>query len=108
MNYMDADLRRYLQQNRNQITWKTKIQIIFEIVKALCRVHEENSVHKNLHSGNVLHLKDKNDWYISDIGIYGPANEPFLPYIAPKQQKKEAINLILNLLLGFGPISLQN
>ncbi|RGB24793.1 kinase-like domain-containing protein [Rhizophagus diaphanus] len=90
MNYMDTDLRKYLQQNRNQITWKTKIQIIFEIVKALSRVHEENSVHKNLHSGNVLYLKNKNDWYISDVGFYGPTNKPLnsiygnLSYMAPE------------------------
>ncbi|EXX50815.1 kinase-like domain-containing protein [Rhizophagus irregularis DAOM 181602=DAOM 197198] len=90
MNYMDTDLRRYLQKNRNQITWKTKIQIIFEIVKALSRVHEENSVHKNLHSGNVLYLKNKNDWYISDVEFYGPANKPLnsvygnLSYMAPE------------------------
>jgi len=90
MNYMDVDLRRYLQQNRTQITWKTKIQIVFEIVKALCRIHEENSVHRDLHSGNILHSKDKNDWYISDLGFCGPANKPLksvygnLPYIAPE------------------------
>jgi serine/threonine protein kinase len=90
MKYIDTDLRRYLQENRKQITWKTKIQIIFETIKALCRVHEENLVHKNLHPGNVLYLKDKNDWYISDVGVYGPANKPLnsvygnLPYIAPE------------------------
>jgi serine/threonine protein kinase len=102
MNYMDSDLRRYLQQNRKQITWKTKIQIIFEVVKALCRVHEENSVHKNLHPGNVLYLKDKNDWYISDVGVYGPANKPLnsvygnLPYMAPELSIK--VNTVSNLI----------
>ncbi|GET02637.1 kinase-like domain-containing protein [Rhizophagus clarus] len=90
MNYTDTDLRRYLQENRNQITLKTKIKIIFEIVKALTRVHEENSVHKNLHSGNVLYLESKNDWYISDVGFYGPADKPSnsvygnLCYMAPE------------------------
>ncbi|RIA88668.1 kinase-like domain-containing protein [Glomus cerebriforme] len=90
MNHMDIDLRRYLQQNRNEITWKTKIQIVFEIIKAVCRIHEENSVHRDLHSGNILYSKDKNDWYISDLGFCGPANKPLksvygnLPYIAPE------------------------
>ncbi|EXX55972.1 kinase-like domain-containing protein [Rhizophagus irregularis DAOM 181602=DAOM 197198] len=90
MNYMDVDLRRYLRQNRNQINWKTKIQIIFEIVKALCRIHEENSVHRDLHSGNILYSKERNDWYISDLGFCGPTHKPLksvygnLPYIAPE------------------------
>jgi serine/threonine protein kinase len=90
MNYMDIDLRRYLRQNRNQITWKTKIQIIFEIVKALCRIHEEKSVHRDLHSGNILYSKERNDWYISDLGFCGPTHKPLksvygnLPYIAPE------------------------
>jgi len=90
MDFMDIDLREYLKQNRNQILWKTKIKIIFEIVKALCRIHEENSVHKDLHSGNVLHSKDKDDWYISDLGGCGPADKPLkslygnLAYIAPE------------------------
>src|SRR5436190_22006174 len=70
--------------------WQTKIQIIFEIVKALCRMHEENSVHRDLHSGNILYFKDKNDWYIGDPGFCGPANKQLksvygdLPYIAPE------------------------
>ena len=90
MDYMDIDLKEYLQQNRNQILLKTKIKIIFKIVKALCRIHEENLIHKNLHSGNVLHSKDKNDWYISDLGGCRDTNNPLkgiygnLPYIAPE------------------------
>ncbi|RIA88671.1 kinase-like domain-containing protein, partial [Glomus cerebriforme] len=90
INHMDIDLRGYLQQNQNEITWKTKIQIIFEIIKAVTRIHEENSIHRDLHSGNVLYAKDKNDWYISDLGFCGPTNKPLksvygnLPYLAPE------------------------
>jgi serine/threonine protein kinase len=90
MSKMDMDLRKYLQKNRNKIAWKTKIQITFEIIKALCRIHEESSVHRDLHSGNILYSEDKNDWYISDLGFCGPADKPLksiygnLPFIAPE------------------------
>ncbi|GES72602.1 kinase-like domain-containing protein [Rhizophagus clarus] len=90
MNKMDIDLRRYLQKNRGQVSWKTKIQITFEIIKALCRIHEENSIHRDLHSGNILYSEEKNDWYISDLGFCGPADKPLksiygnLPFIAPE------------------------
>jgi serine/threonine protein kinase len=90
MNRMDMDLRNYLQTNHGQISWKTKIQICFDVVKAVCRIHEEKSIHRDLHSGNVLHLKEKNDWYISDLGFCGPVEKPLssvygsLPYIAPE------------------------
>ncbi|RIA87345.1 kinase-like domain-containing protein [Glomus cerebriforme] len=90
MNKMDIDLRRYLRQKRNKIEWKTKIQITFEIIKALCRIHEEDSVHRDLHSGNILYSQEKNDWYISDLGFCGPADKPLksiygnLPFIAPE------------------------
>src|ERR1051325_4772206 len=60
MSHMDIDLRKYILQHRNELTWKTKIQIIFEIIKAVRRIHDENSIHRDLHSGNVLYLKDKN------------------------------------------------
>src|SRR5581483_2097855 len=90
MSHMDTDLRSYLLQNRNQVTWQAKIKIIFEIIKALCRIHDEKSLHRDLHSGNVLFSQDRNDWYISDLGFCGPADKPLssiygnLPYIAPE------------------------
>ena len=90
MSCMDIDLRTYILQNRNKIKWKTKIQIIFEIIKAVCRIHEEKSIHRDLHSGNVLYSRDKDDWYISDLGFCGPADKSLksvygnLPYISPE------------------------
>jgi hypothetical protein len=43
-----------------------------------------------LHSGNVLYSREKDDWYISDLGFCGPADKSLksvygnLPYIAPE------------------------
>ena len=53
MHQMDIDLRKYLQQN--QTTWKEKVQITFNIINALEKIHYEKAIHRDLHSGNVLY-----------------------------------------------------
>ncbi|POG61732.1 kinase-like domain-containing protein, partial [Rhizophagus irregularis DAOM 181602=DAOM 197198] len=73
MNKMNIDLRKYLQQNHNQLTWKERIQIVTYITLALQRIHEENAIHRDLHSGNILF---KNRFSISDLGFCGPADKP--------------------------------
>src|SRR3954453_697816 len=90
MNIMDMDLRNYLQQNHNQLTWKERIQITYDIIDALDSIHSENAIHRDLHSGNVLHSSRNLDWYISDLGFCGPADKSptsiygNLPYMAPE------------------------
>ncbi|CAB4439226.1 unnamed protein product [Rhizophagus irregularis] len=90
MDIMDVSLREYLQQNRNQLTWKQKINITFEIARALYFIHKENAIHRDLHSGNILYSQLNNQWFISDLGFCGPANKSStniygnLPYIAPE------------------------
>ncbi|EXX54219.1 Cla4p [Rhizophagus irregularis DAOM 197198w] len=87
MPHMDVDLRKYLQQNHKQLTWKERIQIIADIALALERIHDENAIHRDLHSGNILF---KAKFFISDLGFCGPADKPLksiygnLPYIAPE------------------------
>ncbi|CAB4444283.1 unnamed protein product [Rhizophagus irregularis] len=89
MNKLDIDLRKYLQQNHNQLTWKERIQIITDITLALARIHKENAIHRDLHSGNIL-FRINQKFLISDLGFCGPADKPSksiygnLPYIAPE------------------------
>ncbi len=81
------DLRKYLQQNHNQLTWKERIHITQRIVSAISKIHSENAIHRDLHSGNVLFYED---YDVSDLGFCGPADKPLgsiygnLPYIAPE------------------------
>ncbi|POG70644.1 kinase-like domain-containing protein [Rhizophagus irregularis DAOM 181602=DAOM 197198] len=88
MYEMDIDLRKYLQQNHNKLTWKERIQIAENIIFSLIRIHEENAIHRDLHSGNLL-LKNFG-LNISDLGFCGPADKPLksiygnLPYMAPE------------------------
>src|ERR1700733_12914040 len=90
MNTMDVNLREYLQQNYSQLTWKRKINIAFEIIRALYFIHEEKLIHRDLHSGNILYLQRGSHWLISDLGFCGPADKPStsiygnLSYIAPE------------------------
>src|ERR1700722_17341821 len=87
MNQLNTDLRKYLQQNHNQLTWKERIQIVVDIINALEKIHYEKAIHRDLHSGNVLF---KTRFSISDLGFCGPADKPLksiygnLPYIAPE------------------------
>ncbi|POG61609.1 kinase-like domain-containing protein [Rhizophagus irregularis DAOM 181602=DAOM 197198] len=84
------DLRKYLQQNYNQLTWKEKIRIAFEIINALYFIHLEKAIHRDLHSGNILYSQLNDRWLISDLGFCGPADKSSksiygnLPYIAPE------------------------
>ncbi|POG60725.1 kinase-like domain-containing protein [Rhizophagus irregularis DAOM 181602=DAOM 197198] len=90
MMEMDIDLRKYLQQNHNQLTWKERIGIAYEIILALYRIHGENANHRDLHSGNILYSQFNDRWFISDLGFCGPADKSSksiygnLPYIAPE------------------------
>ncbi|GBB86664.1 hypothetical protein RclHR1_13030004 [Rhizophagus clarus] len=90
MDIMDMNLREYLQQNHNQLTWKQKINITFEIIRALYFIHKGNAIHRDLHSGNILYSQLNSGWFISDLGFCGPANKSSkciygnLPYIAPE------------------------
>src|SRR4051812_14728855 len=87
---MDVDLRKYLQQNHNQLTWTERIKIVTNIIVALDAIHSENAIHRDLHSGNVLYSKLDQRWFISDLGFCGPADKSSkciygnLPYIAPE------------------------
>src|SRR5438045_3129362 len=90
MDKMDIDLRKYLQQKHNQLTWKERIKIAYLIVGNLYFIHRENAIHRDLHSGNILYSQFADYWYISDLGFCGPADKSSkciygnLPYIAPE------------------------
>ncbi|GES78396.1 kinase-like domain-containing protein [Rhizophagus clarus] len=90
MGHMDINLKDYIQQNHNKLTWKERIQIINDITYILSRIHQENIIHRDLHSGNILYNQFIQKFRISDFGFCGPADKPLnciygnLPYIAPE------------------------
>ncbi|RIA80087.1 kinase-like domain-containing protein, partial [Glomus cerebriforme] len=59
-------------------------------LNALIKIHYEDAIHQDLHSGNILNLQIDQRFDISDFGFCGPADKPTnsiygnLPYIAPE------------------------
>jgi serine/threonine protein kinase len=90
MHKLDYNLREYLQQNHNKLTWERRMKIINDIAYALSRIHKEKSIHRDLHSGNILISQTNQVFNVSDLGFCGPANKPLnriygnLPFIAPE------------------------
>ncbi|RIA97959.1 kinase-like domain-containing protein [Glomus cerebriforme] len=84
------NLRNYLHQNYNKLTWKEKIHIAFDIINSLVIIHNEKAIHRDLHSGNILFNQISQTFCISDLGFCGPDDKPLnsvygnLPYIAPE------------------------
>ncbi|PKK64103.1 hypothetical protein RhiirC2_787965 [Rhizophagus irregularis] len=70
MYRMDIDLRKYLQQNHNQLTWKDRMYIINKITVALYRIHFEKAVHRDLHSGNILYSQLNNSWRVKEQEVF--------------------------------------
>jgi serine/threonine protein kinase len=84
-----GNLRNILSNNFNNIFWKEKINMLWNLSTNLKNSHEMGYFHKNFHSGNIFYNSSCKRYYISDYGIYGLANSNnkiygVLPYIAPE------------------------
>ncbi|POG61640.1 kinase-like domain-containing protein [Rhizophagus irregularis DAOM 181602=DAOM 197198] len=87
----DGNLRNYYLNNKS--SYYSKIDKLRQIARGLLDIHNAGKVHKDFHSGNILH----NVSYplISDLGMCQPANNEkqsvkqegiygVLPYMAPE------------------------
>ncbi|EXX55436.1 Ssk22p [Rhizophagus irregularis DAOM 197198w] len=87
-----GNLHSYLNKNFINIKWITKLAILCQISDGLKTIHQENFIHRDFHSGNILSLKnDHKKWVIGDLGLSQPAdnssnNEIYgvIPYVAPE------------------------
>ena len=97
MEYMvDGSLQNYLTKDFKNLKWKDKINILYYIIKGLKDIHEEEIIHHDLHSGNIL--QNSTVSWIADLGLSCPASQTsssnkndicgVLPYIAPEVLKK--------------------
>lgn len=71
---MDTSLRDYIDQNKKKISWLHKLHIIFDVVKAIRRIHDEGYVINNLDSSMIFYSKDKHDWYLDPSFLCGANN----------------------------------
>ncbi|RGB34279.1 kinase-like domain-containing protein, partial [Rhizophagus diaphanus] len=68
MEYANGgDLQSYLKNNFKYLTWSDKKKLAFQIADGLNYLHNENVIHRDLHSRNiVIH---ENNAKITDFGI---------------------------------------
>src|SRR6185369_2342597 len=50
----DGSLRDYLTKRFKSLRWKDKIRILYNIILGLNNIHQEQLIHHDLHSGNIL------------------------------------------------------
>ncbi|RHZ48665.1 hypothetical protein Glove_543g35 [Diversispora epigaea] len=90
LDHYDNNLRHFLKDNYHSLSLLQKHQIIYKVASSLDEIHQQNTIHRDLHSGNILYYEKAFFWYISDLGLSGPVDKPLnsiygnLPYIAPE------------------------
>ncbi|CAB5204560.1 unnamed protein product [Rhizophagus irregularis] len=68
MQYANGgDLQNYLKENFEKLTWDNKKKLAFQIAEGLNYLHNENILHRDLHSKNIV-IHDDNA-KITDFGI---------------------------------------
>ncbi|RHZ74614.1 hypothetical protein Glove_220g57 [Diversispora epigaea] len=66
----DGNLRTYLRNNFKSLDWRIKINMAKDITSGLRCIHEENIIHKDLHSKNILVHDGR--LLIADLGLSQP------------------------------------
>jgi serine/threonine protein kinase len=99
MAIMDYANKGNLRGNLAEIikySWKQRLYMLHQIISGLSEIHRQNLIHCDLHDGNILIHKDKenkeNKVYISDLGLCQRVNSSLkrdniygvIPFVAPE------------------------
>ncbi|UZO03368.1 uncharacterized protein OCT59_023775 [Rhizophagus irregularis] len=96
----NGTLRKYLKENFQNLIWKDKINLAFQLAYAVSCLHNEGIVHRDLHSNNVL--VHQNTVKIADFGLSKRIEETsnsqsktfgLIPYTDPKSFNKNCWNI---------------
>src|ERR1043166_5035257 len=66
--YKLGSLKDYIRNNFYNVKWNEKLDILIHIVEGLDHIHNQNIIHRDFHSGNILY-ENEFDIVISDLGI---------------------------------------
>ena len=78
----NGSLRDYITKSFKKLKWKDKIEILYNIISGLNIIHQEQLVHHDLHSGNILHFFWlPQEVMIADLGLSVPADQEPLSII---------------------------
>src|SRR6266540_267282 len=66
--YKLGSLKDYITKKFYNIKWNEKLNILGHIAKGLDHLHNQNIIHRDFHSGNILY-ENEFDIVISDLGI---------------------------------------
>ncbi|UZO04006.1 uncharacterized protein OCT59_024405 [Rhizophagus irregularis] len=59
MEYADGgSLSKYLKENFEKLTWEVKLKLAYQLASAVSCLHDEDIIHRDLHSNNVLVNQD--------------------------------------------------
>ncbi|RGB40662.1 kinase-like domain-containing protein [Rhizophagus diaphanus] len=107
-----GNLNNYNKNIRNH-DWNIKYSILREIVIGLKNIHENNVVHRDFHTGNILVSINNgglNEIYISDMGLCGEVSNidktkiyGVMPFVAPEVLRGKPYNQAAD-IYSFGMI----
>ncbi|UZO04913.1 uncharacterized protein OCT59_025275 [Rhizophagus irregularis] len=87
----------WANKNYKNFDWSYKLTTLWNIIKGLKEIHQNQMVHRDFHTGNILlnaiyvNSLNDNSVYISDMGLCGKVNDinqnniyGVMPYVAPE------------------------
>ncbi|RGB42385.1 kinase-like domain-containing protein, partial [Rhizophagus diaphanus] len=91
----EGNFNHWINKNYEYFNWKDKLSALLDIINGLKEIHQNNIVHCDFHTGNILFLSDINDFgnciSISDMGLCGEVGNidetkiyGVMPYVAPE------------------------